>query len=134
MKYAGLVASHMSEPYDDLLLIQKLVELTQELGHFPVSAEMRMKRRRDASFPSDKVFERIGNRKQIRAKLAEFCRIQGGLDDIIRHFDLGASTTLDHVELSDSPSEENGYVYLLRSGRYHKIGRSNLPRAAASTS
>jgi len=46
-------------------LARQYVELAKELGHLPVEAELRMKRRNDKSFPSDGVFQRFGSKYEL---------------------------------------------------------------------
>jgi hypothetical protein len=58
--------------------------MLREFGRFPVTAEMRLKKRSDASFPNEKTLsERFGTRRQFAAKIRAYCQGREGFDDII---------------------------------------------------
>jgi hypothetical protein len=59
--------------YADDLLIEKLILLARELGHFPVSGDLRLKARNESDFPSHTVFNRLGSKRQLVSKVAEYC-------------------------------------------------------------
>src|SRR5579859_267375 len=56
IKEIGLTAQTMTTAYDEKVLMEKFISFTRELGHIPISAEIRMKARSDKSFPSDSTF------------------------------------------------------------------------------
>src|SRR5437773_7700994 len=66
-------------PEDELLA--KLVELTREIGHFPVEAELKIKARSDAHFPSNTTFLRLGNKNARAARLRAFS-LEHGYGDV----------------------------------------------------
>ena len=55
---AGFVPNKLQEAYAEELLVQKYAEIIQELGRIPVKGELRLKRRKDPSFPNEKTFAR----------------------------------------------------------------------------
>jgi hypothetical protein len=103
--------------------MSKLVDLVREHGRFPTANEMQLKRRRDAEFPSQKVYERYGTKAQQAQRVINYCMARGDLEDVIelcRPFVQAPATRYD-----DGDAVEVGFVYLAKSGRYYKIGRSN---------
>jgi hypothetical protein len=60
----------------------------------------------------------------LAARLAQFCLDHDGFEDV-RQLCVPLLTNVE--PRSDSPKSEEvfGYVYLLKSGRHYKIGRSN---------
>lgn len=126
VREAGLAANEMSAAYDDAYLLDKLVALVRELRHFPVKAEFRLKARSDPSFPNQKTFSRFGSKTQIAACVADYCRARTGYDDVIAACDAiqPARAKEQKLELSGN-SETFGFVYLFKSGRHFKLGRSN---------
>ena len=124
LREAGLTPNQLAEAYDEELLIAKLISLTRELGRFPVEGDLRMKSRNDPDFPSHGAFNRVGSKTQRVLKVAEYCRSHEGLQDVLE-------LCPDVVDLKQHPrekeagTEEIGFVYLIKSGRYYKIGRSN---------
>jgi len=128
LKEAGFSPNKMATAYEENKLVEKYVELIHELGHFPVEGEIRRKAKQDPSFPSHSVFtfRRFGGKKRLAAKIIHFCQAQGKYDSVIKICaELAGSEELSSQESNDlSPAEPIGFVYLMKSGRYYKIGRS----------
>lgn len=123
---AGLSPNRLNSAYDHSHLLQCLASLTRELGRFPTSAEMRLKRRRDPAFPSQKVYERFGSKADQGKALLEYCSTLPGLEDVAEL--CGSVIAQPTANTSDERREdevEYGFVYLIKSGRHYKIGRSN---------
>ena len=108
-------------------LLGRLAALVRELGRYPVMAEIRIKARSDPKFPSDKTFRRFGGKRELAAKLEKFCRDRGKND--LAELCAAAAKADDAEDAERVPEEaatgDLGYVYLMRSGRYYKIGRTN---------
>jgi hypothetical protein len=126
---AGLAPNKMQSSYDDTFLIEKFIALLREVGHFPVNTELRMKSRDDAGFPSHNTFDRFGTKAQLVFRIIEYCQNHEGYGDIIPHCQAKLSSI--HIAQPSreavSKGDEFGGVYLLRSGRFYKIGKSNAP-------
>src|ERR1700687_5405272 len=121
---AGFAPNKRTEAYEESELIDSIIGLIRELGRFPVGAEMRLKRRSDPRFPDSGVFfNRSESKNQMVARILEYCRSHAGFDDII--------PLCEKAQVPEEPSEEEllqpqeGFVYLLKSGRHYKIGKSN---------
>jgi hypothetical protein len=113
--------------FTDEHLMQSLVALIRDLGAFPTNPEMRLARSRDSTFPNDKVFRRFGNWAGLVDAVLKFCSGRQEYDDV-RAVCAAASplaTNKASREQHTRPDETFGYVYLLKSGRFYKIGRSN---------
>lgn len=121
---AGFSPNALQGAYPDETLFDKLADLSRELGRFPVTGELKLKRRTDPTFPSAKVFDRLGLRHQVAARLAEHCRTRGDMDDVVA---MCAERTAAPTESEGQAEGETtiGFVYLFKSGRYYKIGKSN---------
>ena len=59
LKEAGLSPNALQEPFDEAAVLRRVVELARELGRFPTWVDFRVKRTRDATFPSHGVFARF---------------------------------------------------------------------------
>jgi hypothetical protein len=106
-------------------LLEKLTALVRELGHYPIKAEFRMKRRSDSSFPGDHAFfRRFGRKHQIAAKLVKYCLAHNGYEDVVEICKPLAQLPETPQKLPQNP-RQIGSVYLLKSGRNYKIGRTN---------
>jgi hypothetical protein len=120
---AGLNPNKLQESYDEKFLIDKLISLIRELGRYPVTGDLRLKAKRDNTFPSHNVFNRIGKKAELARKVMIYCQEKVGYDDVIEICMPIAET----IQSSTNNSEENiiyGFVYLIKSGRFYKIGRT----------
>lgn len=126
---AGLEPNARQEKLDIAILIENYAELIRELGAIPVVGEIRRKARQDSGFPSHTVFGRLGNKRERIQSVIEHCREAGGYDDVIAVCDayLGAlpPSERSRQESPGAPRIMTGHVYLMRSGKHFKIGRTN---------
>ena len=126
VREAGFEPNKLTEAYGDGLLIERYIGLVRELSRIPVKGELRLKKRNDPSFPNEGAFERFGSKSQLLAKVLEYCSIHSGFDDVAPlcaqlPWEEGAKRN----ENGNFKTEAVGMVYLLRSGRHYKIGRTN---------
>lgn len=122
---AGYEPNAMNPAYDDEFLLSSLAELVRELGHFPLANELAMKSASDPAFPSPPPFRRFGRKGQRAARLVAWCDSQDGWGDV-KTICAAIATPEDQTnEPKDEPVAPSGFVYLLKSGRHYKIGRSN---------
>ena len=123
---AGYSPNKLQSAYDDDFLIQKLVELIAELDHFPTAPEIRLKAHQDKSFPSPNTFFRFGRKKHelIQAVLS-YCEAHGVAGRVVDVCRIASSTSAPR-QPQEIPEEQSefGFVYLMKSGRHFKIGRS----------
>lgn len=123
VREAGLEPNTLNQRMGDDALLERYATLTRELGRVPVKGDLRLKRTEDPSFPSDKVFERFGAKAQLGVRVRDFCVSVGGFDDVLPLLPTNQPTVTE-----SRPAEAttpDGYVYLLKSGRYYKFGRTN---------
>jgi hypothetical protein len=108
----------------DDVLIEKYIALTRELGRIPVAGELRRKARSDNSFPSHTTFKRFGGKDKLIDAVSEYCRRHSQYPDIL--------SLIDSLVRPSTPAGREtegkvvtGFVYLMKSARHYKIGRSN---------
>jgi hypothetical protein len=123
---AGFEPNKLNSAHEEEFLLEQYVSLIRKLGRLPVQNELKMKRRTDPEFPGDKAFRRFGNKSQLVEKVAEYCRVNTGHEDVLALCE-AAATIADPEDADDSKDDEFelGFVYLIKSARYFKIGRSN---------
>lgn len=122
---AGLAPNKRQGPRPDDDVLVKLVSLTRELGSFPTSRDIEVKRQSDRSFPSPMVFRRLGPKARLASRLAEYARAHPGHDDVAAL--CAAHLGTDAVAIARSRPVAFGSVYLLKGpGRRYKIGRTNI--------
>ncbi|MCH8838531.1 MAG: GIY-YIG nuclease family protein [Candidatus Marinimicrobia bacterium] len=125
---AGYVPNTRQRAFDEDYLLEKLASLVRELGYYPVVAELRMKRGSDPEFPSHNTFARFGRKAQVASALLSWCESSPGWDDVQAICaPLAVRAEADEVPVENETAPAVGYVYLLKSGKYYKIGRSNAP-------
>lgn len=122
---AGLAPKEKVKAYDDDWLLGKLTSFIREKGHYPVTLEFRMKSREGTGFPDQKTFSKFGSKPEIAARVVDYCKRHSGFDDVAEIcravVDGHASTPVNET---NAPSDA-GHVYLLKSGKRYKIGRTD---------
>ena len=126
LQEAGYSPNRLQSAYEEQFLLEKLAAIVRELGHFPVSAELQLKRRQDSEFPSHNTFARFGGKAKLAARLAAFCQQHGGYEDVaIICASIPSNSEQEVARNATEGFETFGFVYLLKSGRYYKVGRTN---------
>lgn len=126
IKEAGYDPNIFQQPYGNDFLIKKFIEVIREIGKFPASGELLLKTKNDKTFPSEKTFRRMGNKREKVIKIVEYCNKYGDLDDVL-NICLPLCNSENQTKDSDVDNnvESFGFVYLMKSGKHYKIGRSN---------
>lgn len=126
---AGLTPNTLKAPYEEEVLLEKYIVFIREIGRIPVKAEFSLKSRQDSTFPAGGTFNnRFGNKQQLIKRLVEYCEDKLGYEDVlaIARPHLTETIAINEDADADNESEEIiGYVYMLKSGRNYKVGRSN---------
>lgn len=126
LREAGYSPNQFQSAYNEQFLLEKLASFVQELGHFPVHAELKLKRRQDPEFPSHNTFARLGGRAELAARLADFCQQHSDYGDVVAVCSpVFSNSEPEATRNATERFETFGFVYLLKSGRYYKIGRTN---------
>jgi hypothetical protein len=125
LREAGLAPNELQSAYDSVELLETYAKFAQELGRLPTANDLRLKGRSDARFPNHKTFDRFGSKEKLVKQVLEHCRARDGYDDVIRLCEGYAPRRRDDLAGKAASIVEIGYVYLVKSGRCYKIGRSN---------
>jgi len=124
IREAGLTPNTLQVGYGETRLMELLASFARELGRFPGRTDIQLKTYRDKGFPDRNTFRRLGKKEELVAKLAAFCRTRPDYHDVLK-----LCTSVEPAEDDADPAieaeEAFGYVYLLKSGRFFKIGRTN---------
>ncbi len=124
VREAGLQANRMGEPFADEVLLEKLINLTRQLGRVPVQGDVLIARRKDPAFPSEKVFRRFGSKPQRAARVIAYCELHSGFEDVAKLWrEIPAER--EQVQQTGRTEDVFGFVYLTKSGRFYKIGKTN---------
>jgi hypothetical protein len=122
---AGYEPNRFNAPYSDDFILETLVILIRELGRFPAVVDLKMRARSDAAFPSHNVFQRLGRKAVLIQRVATFCRERGGFEDVLAICEAITPGASGPTSKLDSVEPKFGFVYLIKSGRFYKIGRTN---------
>jgi Meiotically up-regulated gene 113/Homing endonuclease associated repeat len=125
VREAGFEPNVLQSRISDAELLERFVQLARDLGRVPVKGDMRLKRRDHPGFPSDKVFERFGGKRQLVSRAREYCLSRADLEDALGLFSQPAIPEEPETPLARPAAQPTGFVYLIRFGRYYKIGRTN---------
>ncbi len=123
-KEAGVDSNHIQVAYNEEFLYGKLIMLARKLGRFPTFGEIRVEKTNDSEFPDKTVFQRRGTKVQLANKLTEYCKNHGNCEDIIKMCEPILSSPSE-VMIEEESKSVYGEVYLFKSGRYYKIGKTN---------
>ena len=124
MLEAGYAPNQLQQGIADDDVLSHLIPEVRRLGRLPTVAELRIRRRENDEFPSSGVFARLGPKRTVAVKLADYCRERPDCADVLQIIEPLLVTPEVPGDDNDEPSEL-GYVYLMKSGRYYKLGRTN---------
>ncbi len=126
VREAGFEPNQLQAGYDESVLIEKYVSLARELGRLPVNSDLKLKAHTDKTFPSANTFARFGSKHQLVDKVRDYCHDRQGNEDVVS---MCAAMPTQHRGATEKEGVDDGqdigFVYLLKSGRYYKIGRTN---------
>lgn len=110
--------------HEETFLLESLVALMRDLGRFPTGADLILRRNKDSKFPDPtSIHRRLGNKKDLATKLSDYAG-QKGYSDIVEMCNSVVGISLESKD-SDNRDIGIGEVYLFKSGRYYKIGKTN---------
>ena len=123
IKEAGLKPNGLNQKFSDEELLSHYADLVRELGRVPAAIDLRIKAKQNDTFPSHNAFLRAFKGKpSLVRELSKFVRKKENYSDLVELLPLD-ETTGSATDESNELSE--GYVYLLKSGKHYKIGRSD---------
>lgn len=125
---AGFSPNKLTPAYDKKYLIDKFILLIKEKKKFPSKGDLRLKAHNTEDFPSDTTFnERLGTTTKRAEEILIYCDGKSGYEDVIeicRNY-VSSFTKKSHIASEKEEENEIGYVYLMKHGKYYKLGRSN---------
>ncbi|MDE2222314.1 MAG: GIY-YIG nuclease family protein [Candidatus Omnitrophica bacterium] len=122
-KEAGFKSNQLQIAYTDEFIIEKIIGVICKLDKFPTLREMVVEHHNDSEFPSYSVFRRLGTREQIVNKVMEYCKDKSAYDDIVTLCGSILGSSKDE-KVMDESNIQIGEVYLFKSCRYYKIGKT----------
>jgi Meiotically Up-regulated Gene 113 (MUG113) protein len=126
VREAGCEPSEYQGRLSDDVILERLVAEVRRFGRMPTTAELRLRRREDPDVPNSGVFERLLGAKTTWArKVADYCGDRAEYADVLQAI---APLLLEAVptesDRETDAASSDGFVYLLKSGRFYKIGQT----------
>jgi hypothetical protein len=117
---AGLEANELQAKYDTQSVLRQVADASLQLGRVPTFHEMKMLRRNGVALPNPKTISAHFGSKDLMLEALRSLAID---PDYVELTDLlPKSVVEDEQGLQAKP---DGWIYLLKSGSYYKIGRSD---------
>ena len=123
-KEAGFIPNQLQGAHADQFLIEKIIGLARKLKKFPTYREIQVEKSIDTEFPDKGAFYRLGAKEQFAIKVVKYCKDKSGYDDIVELCETLLEKPSEKENINDS-NTSLGEVYLFKSGRYYKIGKTN---------
>lgn len=118
VREAGFEPNEYTRALSDGDALPGIVTMVRELGRLPTHEELKLRRRSDRTIPSHSVFR---TKAQLADRLARYCSERPELADVLP-LCAAHSAPLPQTKRAEMPVL--GEVYLMKSGRNYKIGRS----------
>jgi hypothetical protein len=118
---AGLQPLEKNKKIDGTLIFSKLSEIVRHHKREPTRAEIEMYRQIDPGLPwYQTLLEHFGSKLEMFASLREWAGQSAGYEDVVELL-----PEADSRESTATSSAKEGYVYLIKSGVFYKIGRGD---------
>src|SRR6266566_2330269 len=125
VREAGYAPNQMREGYEEAELLDKYISVARELKRLPTDRDLRLKAHHNPDFPDAGTFTKFGRKAEFVRRLMEYCRTREGHEDIIALCEGHTPRRDDSIDESGAETEDAGFVYLMKSGKFYKLGRSN---------
>lgn len=125
VREAGYIPNQMTEAYDEAYLTENFIQLARELKRLPTDKDLRLKAYNVREFPDSTTFRRFGTKAGLVRHVLNYCRTREGYEDIIVLCEGHIPRRDKGLEESTVTEPEMGCVYLMKSGNFYKLGRSN---------
>jgi hypothetical protein len=125
VREAGYTPNQMTEAYGEAELFEKFILLARELKKLPTDKDLRLKAHHSPDFPDAGTFGKFARKAELVNRVMEYCRTREGYEDIIAMCE-GHTPRSERDSDGSAPVDgEMGFVYLMKSGKFYKVGRSN---------
>jgi hypothetical protein len=128
---AGVQAAATGTPPDAPAVLAHLGALVRRLGRFPTLAELRAERGTNPAFPAGGAFERLGSKFELMDQLRAFCRGAEDYADVPGILDFSLRAARSEPALAAEGASDDGYVYLLQSGKHFRLASTDAASRVA---
>ena len=124
IRESGFEPNKLQHAYSESLLLEKYAQLVREMGRTPTPSDLNLRAHDDPEFPSEKTMrDRFGNKPKLVKYAIAYFADRNEFADVVRICEQYKAAPAS----ADLPVIDGkiGYVYLAKSGRFYKIGRTN---------
>jgi hypothetical protein len=123
LREAGFGPNSYKARFNADAMLAQLVAVTRRLGRIPTVRELLLHRCSDATFPSPQTLRmHFGHKAEVWACVRDYCRARPDHQDVL---DICGNGPQDTSPTHDAaPDQAEGSVYLLKSERFYKVGRT----------
>lgn len=125
VREAGHIPRPFSMSYDEGALLREYIALVRELGRLPARGDLVVKAHAQPGFPCHLVFDRWGEKAKLIERVANYCRERQGFEDVIGLCEAYTPRRRIHDYGATGKKPAIGFVYLIKCGRFYKIGKTN---------
>jgi hypothetical protein len=124
IREAGLKPNKLQVAYDRKFLLEIYVVLARELARLPTKGDLGVKHRVDPEFPSVNAWQRLADKRKLVELVQDYYKEQG-YQDVLLMCQNYVPRTRGQEPAPTPGGDAAGFVYLIKSGRFYKIGRTN---------
>jgi len=118
---AGLVPNKIQGKIDSDFVLESFAEATRHFNRIPAVVDLRMYAKSNKGFPAHNTFfSHFGNKSGLLEAFSTWLEGKPQFSDLVPLL-----PSADSIEENSSGNIEEGLVYLMKSGEFYKIGRSN---------
>jgi hypothetical protein len=122
---ADLSPNRMQSAYPVEELLDKFAHFARELGKLPTKGDIHVRACNSPGFPCGNTFQkRFRKWPELVEQLREYCQNHVGYDDVVRMCEEYAPRKRKGCDEPVDCGENFGFVYLIKSGRFYKIGKA----------
>jgi hypothetical protein len=121
---AGFTPNSLQGAYTDDFMLAALIEETRRLGRFPASRDLRLRHANDPSFPDSNSFQKRWRRQDQLERIAAYCADRPDYADVLAIVAPLVAQPVRAPRADATAAQALGQVYLIRSGKYHKVGHT----------
>jgi hypothetical protein len=100
--------------------------LARRLARLPTNGDLRLKKHHDSEFPNSKTYEtRFGLKSELVGQVAIYCASRPEYASVLEYCHEYIAKNRVVQTNGNEPEVDTGYVYLMKMGKFFKIGRTN---------
>ncbi|MFN0011614.1 MAG: GIY-YIG nuclease family protein [Phycisphaerales bacterium] len=127
LRDAGFENNQFNEPYSEDELLERYAKVTLDFGRLPTDRDIRFAVAKGARLPGGKTFAgKFGGKTRLIEKVREFCQSRPEYSQVVPLCEAYVPRDRDDAEASAGESGQIGFVYLMKSAKYYKIGKATL--------